>query len=114
MHEHKVGELQKKTAPAPTITDFQPPVAVGYLNSAGSVVLSRGKTKKIAAPAGAELALSHDGKKLLYTRSDSKSSPPEHTIVLYGFDSGTSLALLRGLVRQPIGAPSHGGIAVLK
>ena len=104
----------KKKPPAPTITNFNPPVAVAYLNSAGSVVLSRGKTKKIAAPAGAELALSHDGKKLLYTRSDSKSSPPEHTIVLYDFDSGKSLDLVHGLVRQAIWSPDDGRIAFLK
>jgi len=42
------------------------------------------------APEGAELALSHDGKKLLYTRSDSKTSP-DRTIVLYDLDSGKSL-----------------------
>jgi len=104
----------KKKPPAPTITNFNPPVAVAYLNSAGSVVLSRGKTKKIAAPAGAELALSHDGKKLLYTRSDSKSSPPEHTIVLYDFDSGKSLDLVHGLVRQAFWSPDDGRIAFLK
>ena len=104
----------KKKPPAPTVTNFNPPVAVAYLNSAGSVVLSRGKTKKIAAPAGAELALSHDGKKLLYTRSDSKSSPPEHTIVLYDFDSGKSLDLVHGLVRQAIWSPDDGRIAFLK
>ena len=103
----------KKKPPAPTVTNFNPPVAVAYLNSAGSVVLSRGNTKKIAAPAGAELALSHDGKKLLYTRSDSKGSP-DRTIVLYDFDSGKSLDLVHGLVRQAIWSPDDGRIAFLK
>src|SRR6266568_1081766 len=68
----------KKKPPAPTITNFKPPLAAAYLNSAGSVVLARGTTKKIVAPEGTELALSHDGKKLLYTRWDSKNSP-DHT-----------------------------------
>ncbi len=86
-------EDAKKKAPAPTITNFKPPLAAAYLNSAGSVVLARGTTKKIVAPEGSELALSHDGKKLLYTRSDSKNSP-DRTIVLYDFDSGKSLDLL--------------------
>src|SRR5712664_522476 len=67
-------DADKKKSPAPTITNFKSPVAVAYLNLAGSVVLSRGTTKKIVAPTGTELALSHDGKKLLYARSDSKSS----------------------------------------
>lgn len=103
----------KPQPPVPTITNFKPPFAVAYLNSAGSVVLGRGKTKKIAAPAGAELALSHDGKKLLYTRSDSKTSP-DSTIVLYDFDSGKSLDLVHGLVRQAFWSPDDGRIAFLK
>ena len=103
----------KKKPPAPTVTNFNPPVAVAYLNSAGSVVLSRGKMKKIAAPAGTELALSHDGKKLLYARSDSKSSP-DRTIVLYDFDSGKSLDLVHGLVGQAFWSPDDGRIAFLK
>src|SRR6266446_10293703 len=36
----------KKKPPAPTITNFKAPVAVAYMNSAGSVVLTRGVAKK--------------------------------------------------------------------
>jgi uncharacterized membrane protein len=104
-------EDPKKKPPAPTITNFKPPVAVAYVNSAGGVVLSRGTAKKIAAQAGTELALSHDGKKLLYTRPD---SGPERTIVLYDFDSGKSLDLVHGLVRQAFWSPEDGRIAFLK
>jgi uncharacterized membrane protein len=106
-------DADKKQPPAPTITNFKPPVAVAYLNSTGNVVLSRGKTKKIAAPDGAELALSHDGKKLLFTRSDSKTSP-DRTIVLYDFDSGKSLDLVHGLVRQAFWSPDDSRIAFLR
>jgi uncharacterized membrane protein len=106
-------DTDKKKPPAPTITKFKPPAAVAYLNSAGAVVLSRGVTKKIAAPAGSELALSHDGKKLLYTRPDSTSGP-DHTIVLYDFDSGKSLDLVHGLVRQPFWSPDDSRISFLK
>ena len=106
-------DADKKKSPAPTITNFKSPVAVAYLNLAGSVVLSRGTTKKIVAPTGTELALSHDGKKLLYARSDSKSSP-DRTIVLYDFDSGKSLDLVHGLVRQAFWSPDDGRIAFLK
>jgi uncharacterized membrane protein len=106
-------DTDKKKPPAPTITNFKPPVAAAYLNSAGAVVLSRGTTKKIAAPAGSELALSHDGKKLLYTRSDSTASP-ERTIVLYDFDSAKSLDLVHGYVRQPFWSPDDSRIAFLK
>ena len=106
-------DADKKKPPAPTVTNFKPPFAVAYLNSAGNVVLSRGTTKKIAAQTGAELALSHDGKKLLYTRSDSKSSP-DRTIVLYDFDSGKSLDLVQGLVHRAFWSPDDRRVAFLK
>jgi uncharacterized membrane protein len=102
-----------KKPPAPTIANFKPPVAVAYLNSAGSVVFSRGKVKKIAAPDGAELALSHDGKKLLFTRSDSRTGP-DRTVVLYDFDSGKSQDLVHGSVRQALWSPDDSRIALLK
>src|SRR5438045_430556 len=94
-------DTDKKKPPVPTVTNFKPPIAVAYLNSAGNVVLSSGPTKNIAAPAGTELAGSHDGKKLLYTRSDSKSSP-DRTIVLYDFDSGKSLEIGRASCRERV------------
>jgi len=65
------------------------------------------------APEGSELALSHDGKKLLYTRSDSKTGP-ERTIVLYDFDSAKSLELVHGYVRQAFWSPDDSHIAYLK
>jgi len=94
----------RRSRPAPTITNFKPLWAVAYLNSTGAIVLSRGKAKKVVAPEGSELALSHDGKKLLYTRSDSKTGP-ERTIVLYDFDSAKSLELVHGYVRQSLLVP---------
>jgi uncharacterized membrane protein len=106
-------DADKKKPPAPTITNFKNPVAVAYLNSAGSVVFSRGATRRIVAPSGAELALSHDGKKLLFTRSDSKMGP-DRTIVLYDFDSGKSQELVHGLVRQAFWSPGDAHIAFLK
>ncbi len=103
----------KKKPPAPTITNFKAPVAVAYMNSAGSVVLTRGVAKKIVAPSGTELALSHNGKKLLYTRSDSNTGS-DRTIVLYDFDSGKSLDLLHGQVRQAFWSSDDSRIAFLK
>ncbi len=91
---------KKKPTPETTITGFKVPTAVAYINAAGKIVVSRGVVKKIAGPAGTDLALSHDGKKLLYVRADSKSVA-ESTIVLYDFDSGRSRDLVRGSVRQP-------------
>jgi uncharacterized membrane protein len=106
-------DIDKNKPPPPTITKFKPPVAMAYLNSAGSIVLSRGGVKKIIAPAGTELSLSHDGKKLLYTRSDSKAAP-DRTIVLYDADSGKSQDLVGGLVRQPFWSPDDSRIAFLR
>ena len=104
---------EKKKPPPPTITNFKAPVFVAYLNSAGSVVLGRGATKKVVAPAGSELALSHDGKKLLYARSDSTTTT-ERTLVLYDFDTGKSTELMRGYFRQTFWSPDDSRIAFLK
>jgi Tol biopolymer transport system component len=103
---------KKKPAPETTITNFKAPTAVAYINSAGKIVLSRGAVKKIVASAGTDLALSHDGKKLLYVRSDSKSSP-ESTIVLYEFDTGRSRDLVHGTVRQSFWSLDDARIAYL-
>jgi uncharacterized membrane protein len=106
-------DAARKKPPAPTITSFKTPLAVAYLNAAGKVVFSRGAVKKIAAQVGTELALSHGGKKLLYTRSDSTTGP-DRTIVLYDFDTGKSVDLVHGLVRQPFWSPDDTRIAFLK
>ncbi len=106
-------DTDKKKPPPPTVTNFKPPVAVAYVNPAGNVVLSRGSIKKVVAQTGTELSLSHDGKKLLYTRSDSKTDPGR-TIVLYDADSGKSQDLAHGLVRQAFWSPDDLRIAFLK
>ncbi len=103
---------KKKPTPETTVTGFKSPTSVAYLPSAGKVVVSRGTVKKIAAPVGTDLALSHDGKKLLYVRPDSKSGP-ESTVVLYDFDSGRSRDLVHGSVRQPFWSPDDSRIAYL-
>ncbi|HXN53114.1 MAG TPA: hypothetical protein VN943_14375 [Candidatus Acidoferrum sp.] len=105
-------DAKKKPAPETTITNFKAPTAVAYINSAGKIVLSRGAVKKIVALAGTDLALSHDGKKLLYVRSDSKSSS-DSTIVLYEFDTGRSRDLVHGTVRQPFWSLDDARIAYL-
>ena len=91
---------KKKPAPETTITGFKVPTAVAYIASTGKIVVSRGAVKKIAGAAGTDLALSHDGKKLLYVRADSKPAP-ESTLALFDFDTGRSRDLLHGTVRQP-------------
>ena len=103
---------KKKPAPETTVTGFKAPTAVAYINATDKIVLSRGAVKKIVAPAGTDLALSHDGKKLLYARSDAKSAP-ESTIVLYDFDTGRSRDLVHGNLRQPFWSPDDSRIAYL-
>ncbi len=95
------------------ITNFKPPVAVAYLDAAGRVVLSRGEIKKIVGPSGLELSLSHDGKKLLYTRSNSANGP-DRSIVLYDADTGRAKDLVSGGVHQAFWSPDDSRIAFLK
>ncbi len=103
---------KKKPALETTITGFKAPTAVAYINATEKIVVSRGALKKIAAPAGTDLALSHDGKKLLYTRADSKS-PSESAIVFYDFDTGHSKDLVHGAVKQPFWSADDTRIAYL-
>jgi len=103
----------KKPAVLPAdIIKFQSPTAVAYITAAGKVVVEAGKIRKIAAPEGTELALSHDGKRLLYTRSDSKTGP-DRTIVLYDFETGRSQELVHGGVRQAFWSPDDSRVAYL-
>lgn len=106
-------DTEKKKPPETTITNFKAPTAVAFLNSAGKVVVSNGNVKKVAAAEGSELSLSHDGKKLLYTRSDSKLGP-DRTLVLYDFVTGSSKDLLHGVVRQAFWSPDDSRVAFLK
>ena len=109
----KDQDKDKKLAVLDPITKFASPVATAYLDSAGRVIVARGELRKTAAPAGSELALSHDGKKLLYTRSDSKTGP-ERSIVLYDFDTGRSRDVAGPNVRQAFWSPDDSRIAYLK
>jgi len=108
----KDKEKEKKLAVLDPITNFHPPVVVAYLE-AGRVVFSRSAVKKIVAPAGSELAVSHDGRKVLYTRSDSKTGP-KRTIVLYDTDTGRSRDLAATNARSALWSPDDSKIAFLK
>ena len=105
-------DKDKKTVLDP-ITNFRPPAAVAYLDAAGRVILSRGEIRKTVALAGSELALSHDGRKLLYTRSDSRTGP-ERSIMLYESDTGRSREIAGNNVRQAFWSPDDSRIAYLK
>lgn len=104
-------EPDKPKPPPPTVANFKPPVAVAYLNPAGNVVLKRGKVTHTVAPQGQQLALSHDGKRLLFTREDQGGN---RTIVLYDDSTGKSMDLAAGQVQEAFWSPDDTRVAFLK
>jgi uncharacterized membrane protein len=103
---------KKKPPVIPPITNAKLPVGFAFINPAGKITVARGAVRKIAGVAGSQLALSHDGKKLLYFREDAKASSTG-TIVLYEFESGRSRDLVRGTVGQPFWSPDDLRIAYI-
>ncbi len=108
----KDKDKDKKTVLDP-ITNFHSPVATAYLDPVGRVIVSRGAIRKTVASAGMEPALSHDGRFLVYTRSDSASGP-ERSLVLYEVDTGRSSQIAGNNVRQAFWSPDDAHIAYLK
>jgi uncharacterized membrane protein len=112
-------EAKDKPAP-PTITKFKPPVAVAYLNAAGKLVVKRGTVARVVpGKSGYQPALSHDGKRLLYTTDEqgadkSAEKGGERTISLYDWGTGKTTELLRGSVQQPFWSPDDTHITFLK
>ena len=112
-------DAKDKPAP-PTVTHFKPPTAVAYLKSGGKLIMKRGTVARaVPGKGGYQPALSHDGKRLLYTtdvkgdaNGDVKSD--ERTISLYDWTTGKPTELLRGLVQQAIWSPDDARIAFLK
>ena len=108
----KDKDKDKKTVLDP-ITKFTSPTAIAYIDSTGRVIVAHGEIHKIVAISGTEPALSHDGKKLLYTHSDSKTGP-EHSIMLYEVDTGRSREIAGNTSRQAFWSPDDSHIAYLK
>src|SRR4029077_14739118 len=102
---------EKKKVVPPAITGFKPPVAVAFLDPAGKVTLARGETAKVVAPAGSQLSLSHDGKRLLFTREESGK---ERTILLYDAVTGKTTEVLRGPVQSAFWSTDDSGIAFMR
>ena len=95
------------------ITKFQSPVAVAYLDASDRVIVSRGAIRKTAALSGSEPALSHDGKKLLFTYSHSTTAP-ERSILLYDFDTGRTREIAGNTAHQAFWSPDDSRVAYLK
>src|SRR2546423_1006008 len=105
-------DTEQKKPPETTITNFKMPVDVAYLSPTKKLVLRHGRLPHIVAPEGSQLALSHDGKRLLYTREDKASNT--RAIVLYDSTTGKSTDLLTGDVQQASWSPDDVRIAFLK
>ena len=101
---------KKKVVP-PAITGFKNPVVTAYLAATGKVMIARGESAKVVAPAGSQLSFSHDGKKLLFTRNDAGK---DRTIVLYDVASGKLTELVRGTVASAFFSPNDSTIAFMK
>jgi len=110
--DDKEKDKDKKSVLEP-ITNFKLPTAVAYLDANGKVIFGRSAIRRTVAPEGSELAVSHDGKKLLFTRSDSKTGP-ERTIALYDWDTGRLRDLATTSVRSAFWSPDDSRVAFLK
>jgi len=106
-------EEAKKHPPVPvsTVTKFQSPVAFAYVNAGGKIVFKRGAVTHIIATEGTQLAVSHDGKRLLFTHEEKAEN---RSIFLYDFATEKSTELLRGNVRQTFWSPDDTRFAFLK
>lgn len=93
------------------IIKFLSPTDIAYITGT-KVAVGLGKVRKVAAQDGSEPSLSHDGKKLLYTRPDNKTGP-DRTIVLYDTATGRSQDLVHGGVREAFWSPDDTRVAYL-
>jgi uncharacterized membrane protein len=106
-------EEAKKHPPVPvsTVTKFQAPVAFAYVNTAGKIVFKRGAVTHVIAMEASQLAVSHDGKQLLFTHEETAEN---RAIFLYDFATEKSTELVRGDVQQAFWSPDDFRFAFLK
>src|SRR5713226_9076284 len=102
---------EKKKVLPPPITGFKAPAAMAFIDAAGKLVLVRSGVTKIVAPAGNQLSLSHDGKRLLFTHDEQGK---DRTIMMYDAVSGKITELMRGLVQQAFWSPDDSRIAFMR
>jgi uncharacterized membrane protein len=103
---------KKPPVPVSSVTKFQSPVVVAYLNPNQQLAFKRGSiVRTIAGNPGYDLSASRDGKKLLFIRDEGPG--PVRTINEYDYDSNSVKELLRGDVRNPVWSPDDSRIAYL-
>lgn len=94
-----------------TVTSFKMPVDVAYVTTTNKVVLRHGAVPHVVAAEGSQPSLSHDGRRLLYTREEKDGT---RSIVLYEALTGKSTDLLTGNVQQPSWSPDDTRVAFEK
>jgi uncharacterized membrane protein len=104
-------DADKKKPPAPTVTNFKPPFAVAYSSPAGKIIFKRGAITHVVGATSYQLAVSHDGKRLLYTHEDKGG---DRAILVYDFATEKSIELLRGSVQQAFWSPDDTRFAFMK
>jgi uncharacterized membrane protein len=105
-------EDAKKKPPAPTVTNFKLPVAVAYLSADQKMIFKRGTVVRIVpGKPGYDFSVSHDGKKLLFTRDEGPGAV--RSINQYDFDSNVVKEVLRGNVRNPVWSPDDTQVVFL-
>lgn len=101
----------KDKPPVPTVTNFKLPIAVAFIDSQERVVMKRGSVAHVVAPDGVPLAVSHDGKQLLYRRLDPAKKP---RTFLYDFSTGKSSDVSGGDVAEAFWSPDDTRIALAR
>jgi len=105
-------DSKPKPAP-PTVTHYKSPVAVAYITDTDRMVLKRGSiTRAVTGRAGSGLSLSHDGKKLLFSRDELPF--PLKTINEFDFDTRKVTELIRADASEPFWSPDDSRIAFLE
>jgi hypothetical protein len=105
-------EAKAKPAP-PTVTNFKPPVAFAYITATGKMAVKRRATvKSVPGKAGYSLSLSHDGKKLLFTRDEQQA--PLRSISEFNLETGSTKELLQANAYAAFWSPDDSQIAFLK
>lgn len=103
----------KDKTPPPTITKFKVPVYVAYVNGQGKMLVKRGTlAKSVPGKPGYDLSLSHDGRKLLFTRDEEPS--PLRSIDEFDFTTAQTKELIRANGHQAFWSPDDSQIAFLK
>jgi len=101
----------EKKKVVPPITGVKAPLEIAFIDPTGKVIVARGAAVKVVAPEGSQLAFSHDGKRLLFTREDHGN---ERTILMYDVASGRTTEVMRGMVQSASWSPDDTRIAFLR